>query len=141
QRTVVAAFSELRLPLVNASARIPAVQELSLVLSGRFDDYSDVGVSVNPEYAVLWRPVSTLGLRASWSRSFRPPPLFDLYLPLLDVPVPTVDPARNGEVVLPIWRAGGNSQLQPSTADSLQTSVRFAPGGPSGLRIGASYWR
>lgn len=140
-RTVSAAFGELRLPIVGSMATIPAVHELAVVLSGRLDDYSDVGASLNPEYAVLWRPVPALGLRASWSHSFRPPPLFDLYLPLLDVPVPTVDAARNGEIALPAWRTGGNPELRPSNADSFATSVRLTPRGPSGLQIGATYWR
>lgn len=140
-RTVSAVFGEVRLPVVGSTATIPAVHELSVVLSGRLDDYSDVGARFNPEYAVLWRLVPALGLRASWSHSFRPPPLFDLYLPLLDVPVPTVDAARNGELALPAWRTGGNPDLKPSNADSFSASVRLTPAGPSGLQIGATYWR
>lgn len=141
ERTVGAAFGELRVPIVNPATTIPAVRELSLVLSGRLDDYSDVGDIFNPEYAVLWRPLSELQVRASWSTSFRPPSLFDLYLPRFDAPVPTVDPARNGEQVLPNWRAGGNPDLKPSNADSFTTSLRYTPDALPGLRVGASYWR
>jgi iron complex outermembrane recepter protein len=100
-----------------------------------------VGHSFNPEYAVVWRPIQAVSLRSSWSESFRPPPLFDLYQPLLDAAVPTVDPARNGELAFPIWRAGGNARLKPANADSFTTNLRFAPIGMSGLRVDATYWR
>ena len=48
QRSIAAAFGELRLPLLDASAQVPAVHYLAVVLSGRLDDYSDVGQSFNP---------------------------------------------------------------------------------------------
>jgi iron complex outermembrane recepter protein len=141
QRSVIAAFGEVRLPLVDSAAKLPAVHGLSLLLSGRFDDYSDVGGSFNPEYAVIWRPVAPLTVRTSWSQGFRPPPLFDLHLPLLDVIVPIVDPARDGEFASPTWRVGGNPDLRPSTADALTTSIQFVPRELANLRLGGSYWR
>jgi iron complex outermembrane recepter protein len=141
QRLVTAAFGEVRLPVVSSSARIPAVHELALILSGRFDDYSDIGDSFNPEYAVVWQPGPALTVRASLSESFRPPPLFDLYLPLLDLPVPTADPARRNELAFPTWRVGGNADLKPSSADTFTAGLEFAPIGVSGLRLAANYWR
>lgn len=141
QRIVNAGFGELRIPVIDPAAMTPGLDELSLVLAGRLDDYSDSGDSFNPEYAVVWRPASGMGVRLSWSQSFRPPPLFDLYLPRLDLAFPIVDPARNGELALPIWRAGGNSNLQPSSAESFATTFSFAPASVSGLRIEAGYWR
>jgi iron complex outermembrane recepter protein len=141
QRSIVAGFGELRLPLLSEAAQVPAVHDLALVLSGRFDDYSDVGQAFNPEYALIWRPTSALTVRASLSESFRPPPLFDLYMPYSDVAIPVADPARNGEFVLPIWHAGGNPDLEPSSADSLNVGLRFEPRRSPAVRLGASYWR
>jgi iron complex outermembrane receptor protein len=141
RRKITAGFGEARVPLVNQSAKVPGLLDLSLILSGRYDDYSDVGGSFNPEYALAWRPLTTLTLRAALAKSFRPPPLFDLYLPSIEIPVPTADPARNGEVAVPRYRAGGNPNLQPSRAESLTTTMKFAPVGLAGLQIEASYWR
>lgn len=141
QRWVTAVFGEVRLPVVNAAARIPAVHDLSLILSGRFDGYSDIGDRFNPEYTLLWRPVPSVTLRTSLSQSFRPPPLFDLYMPLVDQVAPTPDPARNNELAFPIWRAGGTAHLKPSNAHSFVTSLELAPIGMSDLRIAATYWR
>jgi iron complex outermembrane receptor protein len=141
QRSIVAAFGEVRLPVLSEAAHVPAVHDLLLVLSGRFDDYSDVGQSFNPEYALIWRPISALTLRTSVARSFRPPPLFDLHMPAVDVQAPIVDPARNGEFAIPTLRAGGNPDLKPSNANSLNVGVRFEPKGMHALRFGANYWQ
>jgi iron complex outermembrane receptor protein len=141
RRSIVAGFGELRLPLLNEATRVPAIHDLALVLSGRFDDYSDVGQAFNPEYALIWRPIAALTLRTSKAQSFRPPPLFDLHMPYIDVPIPIADPARNGELAQPIWRAGGNPNLKPSSADSLNVGLRFEPRRSPALRFGANYWR
>ena len=141
QRSVGAAFAELRVPLFDETAKFPAVHDLAIVLSGRFDDYSDVGRTFNPEYALIWRPSAALTLRASVAQSFRPPSLADLHLPAVDVPFPILDVARNGELVVPIWRAGGNSDLSPADADSVSIGLRFEPLGPRAVRLGANYWR
>jgi iron complex outermembrane recepter protein len=141
RRDITAAFAEVSVPLVDEQANVPAVFDLSLVLSGRFDDYSDVGDSFNPEYALIWQPVRALTLRTSLSNSFRPPPLFDLYLPPLDLVVPTADPARNDEFAFPIWRAGGNPDLKPSRAETFTTALTFKPTGLAGLQLEAGYWR
>jgi iron complex outermembrane recepter protein len=141
QRSIASAFGELRLPLLSQEAQLPAVHDLALVLSGRLDDYSDVGHTFNPEYALIWRPTSVVTLRTSLAKSFRPPPLFDLYMPPVDAPGPIVDLARNGEFALPIWRAGGNSELKPSSANSFSVGLRLDPRGPQAFRLGANYWR
>jgi iron complex outermembrane recepter protein len=141
QRSIVAGFGELRLPLLSEAAQVPAVRDLTLVLSGRFDDYADVGQTFNPEYALIWRPTAVLTLRTSVAQSFRPPPLFDLYMPHIDAPIPIADPARNGEFAFPIWHAGGNADLKPSSADSLNVGLRFEPKRSPTVRFGANYWR
>jgi iron complex outermembrane recepter protein len=141
QRSITAAFGELRLPLLSEAARVPAVHDLALVLSGRFDDYSDFGHTFNPEYALIWRPTSALTVRTSAAQSFRPPSLFDIHNPRVAVPSPIVDPARNNETALLTVLAGGNPQLQPSNADSLSVGLRYEPKVPSKLRLGANFWR
>lgn len=140
-RSVVAGFGELRVPLVAEGAAIPAMRELALVLSARFDDYSDVGQAFNPEYALIWRPARTLTVRTSLAKSFRPPPLFDLYVPRLEVLGQIADPARNGEFAAPVFVAGGNVNLRPSNADSFSVGLQFEPAVPSAFRLGADYWR
>lgn len=139
-RSINAAFAELRLPIVAPAAGLPALHELAIVLAGRVDDYSDIGAQFNPQYALIWRPVASLTLHSSFAESFRPPSLFDLYMPSIEITVPTADAARNDELALPIWRGGGNRDLRASTARSLTTSVVFEPGWSNKLRLAAAYW-
>jgi iron complex outermembrane recepter protein len=141
QRSIVAAFGELRLPLVSEAAEVPAVHDLALVLSGRIDDYSDFGHAFNPEYALIWRPTSGLTVRASLAQSFRPPSLFDLNMPVVERQGAIADPARHNELSFLTFRGGGNPDLQPSTADSLSIGLRFEPRLASALRFGADYWQ
>ena len=141
QRSIVAGFGELRLPLVDQQAGLPAMCELALVLSGRVDDYSDIGQAFNPEYALIWRPVRELTVRTSFAKSFRPPSLFDLHMPRVEATGLIADPARNGEFSVPVLVAGGNPDLQPSNADSLSVGLQFAHKSPSALHVAANYWR
>jgi hypothetical protein len=62
-------------------------------------------------------------------------------MPHNDTPRPIADPARNSEFALPIWRAGGNADLNPSSADSLSIGLRFEPKGLPAVRLGTNYWR
>jgi len=139
-RSIAAAYGELRLPLLSEAAGVTAVHDLALVVSGRFDDYSDFGHAFNPEYALIWRPTSALTVRTSLAQSFRPPPLFDLHMPRVEIPSPIADPARNNETALLTLRAGGNPDLKPSNADSFSVGLRFEPRVPSALRLGANLW-
>lgn len=141
QRSISAAFAELRLPLVDAEAKVPAMHELSLVVSGRFDRYSDIGNSFNPQYALIWRPTSALTLRSSFAKSFRPPPLFDLHFSRIEMVGPVADPHRNNERAFPIWLAGGNADLDPATAESFTTTLAFSSMRLPTLRIAANYWQ
>ncbi|HET9447841.1 MAG TPA: TonB-dependent receptor [Steroidobacteraceae bacterium] len=138
-RSVSAGFGELRLPLLGP--RNTSSETLTLVVSGRFDRYSDIGDSFNRQYALVWRPLPGLSFRSSYATSFRPPPLFDLHFPRVEVVVPTVDPRRNDEVAFATWRAGGNADLEASTAESITAGFGFTPQSSPNLHIAANYWR
>ncbi|PQA88319.1 TonB-dependent receptor [Hyphococcus luteus] len=74
-RDVTAVFGELYLPVVGQTNAIPGIARLEVNASGRFDDYSDFGNTVNPKVGVLWSPVDGFSLRGSYSTSFAPPAL------------------------------------------------------------------
>jgi iron complex outermembrane receptor protein len=44
-------------------------------LSGRYDDYSDVGGTKNPKFALTWDPLRGVSLRGNFARSFTAPAL------------------------------------------------------------------
>jgi iron complex outermembrane receptor protein len=74
-RVVRSAYGELAIPAVSADMHIPFVHALDLDISGRFDDYNDVGSTRNPKYAFNWTVFEGFKLRANYATSFVAPPL------------------------------------------------------------------
>lgn len=74
-RNVASGFLELGVPVVAPSQNVPFVRKLDINLSGRIDQYSDVGGTENPKVSVSWEVDWGLKLRANWSTSFVAPPL------------------------------------------------------------------
>ena len=65
-RMVFALFGELQIPIVD---------RVDSLIALRYEDFSDVGDSLVGRFAIGWRPVDELQLRASWSQAFRAPNL------------------------------------------------------------------
>lgn len=131
-RDISSVFSEIRIPLL---------EELSLKIAARGDDYGNGSQAVNPQYGITWRPAKDWLFRAAYGTSFRPPSLFELYTPMLQPAVPISDPLRGGEVSNVTLVVGGNSDLDVVTARSLTSGFVFSPSELPDLRLGASYWR
>lgn len=140
-RDVAAGYAELRVPLVSSVSQVPALQSLSLTMAARLDHYSDFGDTFNPQYGLMWRPVSDWLVRASYGTSFRPPSLFELYAPRRIRPTRVIDPRRDNERTETSSVAGGNPQLDPIEGTSASAGVVYAPASVSGLRLSANYWR
>lgn len=139
-RNVSAAFTELRVPLIGASQRVTGVRNLSLTLAARYDEYTDFGDTVNPQYGVVWKPTADLTVRASYGTSFRPPSLYELFAPRTPVPGFAVDPRRDGEISFPMFTTGGNADLDPIEAESLSAGLVFTPSALEPLRLSLTYW-
>jgi iron complex outermembrane recepter protein len=145
ERTAKSAYAELYLPLIAPSAQAWAYK-LELSLAGRVDDYDDFGSSgVKPKFGVAWWPVAGVGLRASWSESFRAP-----LLSLMDRSVVTPfrwfvarlpDPAsQTGTTATIAPVVLGNPNLKPETAESFTFGVDIAPPSTPNLRASLSYY-
>ncbi|HVV26575.1 MAG TPA: TonB-dependent receptor [Rhizomicrobium sp.] len=72
-RSVRSVFGEIDVPLVSPEMSIPLVNRLEVDVSGRYDDYSDVGDTANPKFAADWTVIPGLKLRGSYSTSFVAP--------------------------------------------------------------------
>jgi iron complex outermembrane recepter protein len=77
-RTTTAAFAELQLPL-SGGPRSGGPPRLELTLAARYDRYSDFGSAATPMERITWSPLRSMRLRVSWGKSFRVPPLAELY--------------------------------------------------------------
>lgn len=129
---IASLFSELRVPLLD---------ELSLKIAARADDYGNGERVVNPQYGLTWRPAKDWLFRAAYGTSFRPPSMFELYTPRVQPSLLIPDPLRSGEVTNVTLIVGGNPDLQVVTARSFTAGFVFSPEKLPDLRIGGSYWR
>jgi len=75
QRTVRSAFAELSAPLIAPEMEVPLVQKFEINASGRYDNYSDVGTTLNYKLAFGWDVIQGLSLRGNMSTSFVAPGL------------------------------------------------------------------
>jgi iron complex outermembrane receptor protein len=72
-RSVLSVFAEADIPLVGPGANVPLARQVTMNISGRHDDYSDVGATTNPKVALEWEAAAGVKLRANWSTSFVAP--------------------------------------------------------------------
>ncbi len=68
-RNVASVFTELQLPLMS---------NINVQLAARYENFSDVGSTVVPKFAVGWQIAPAVLLRGSWSEAFRAPNLITI---------------------------------------------------------------
>ncbi|WP_423822975.1 TonB-dependent receptor [Salinisphaera sp. SPP-AMP-43] len=132
-RDVEGVFGELNVPLLT---------NLTLDAQARYDNYSDVGDTVNPKVSLRYQPIEQLTLRASYSEGFHAPTLYDLYQPQVSTftgaalndpvqcpggnPVPGANAANAcGNQFHQI--TGGNADLQPEKSKSWSAGFVLQP--------------
>jgi len=131
-RQVLAAYAEVRAPLVGPDNARPGLQRLELSLAGRVERYDDVGTTANPQVGLVWGPTEDIALRATYGRSFRAPALRELSTPPF-----------NSSALFPLGTArirglllgGGNPDLDPETARSWTLGADLAPKRWPGLHL------
>jgi iron complex outermembrane receptor protein len=64
-----------------AELAIPIIKNLDATIAVRYDDYSDVGSTTNPKFALRFQPIPELLLRASYNTGFRAPTLYEIFQP------------------------------------------------------------
>jgi iron complex outermembrane recepter protein len=140
-RDIKAAFAELHVPLVGASNALPGVQHLALSLAARHDDYSDFGSTTNPKFGVLWSPIQSLDVRASYSTSFRAPnsnEIIQTLVPSSVIAFTALSPTGTGTV--PIFLLGGAEELGPEESQNVTAGFTFTPQWAQGLRLSFNYY-
>ena len=68
-RNVASVFTELQLPLMS---------NIDVQLAARYENFSDVGSTVVPKFAIGWQIAPPVLLRGSWSEAFRAPNLITI---------------------------------------------------------------
>lgn len=141
-RDVIAGFAQLRVPFVSDKLRMTllGLHELTFTAGTRWDEYSEFGRVLRSQLGLLWKPNRDFSVRVSGSSSFRPPSLYELYLPRISAVSRVTDPARR-ELATVLFTLGGNSELEPTTARSLTAGVVFSPDSALNWNISADWWR
>ncbi|HKR33794.1 MAG TPA: TonB-dependent receptor [Steroidobacteraceae bacterium] len=139
-REIAGGFAELELPLLDERMQLPGARDLTVTIAGRFDDYTDFGEIFSPQYGLVWHPFREVAIRATYGRSFRPPALYELYLPRTLSPTLVVDPRRNGESYLAMQLAGGTRELEATRGESFAAGIDFTPQAFEPLKLSATYW-
>jgi len=140
-RNRYAFFAEARVPILANRSHPVAGDVLALTLAGRYDHYSDFGNKTTPQVGVEWRPSDTFLIRGAYSRAFRAPDLYFLYLPVSGFPTTVVDP-RNGNQLETITEvSGGNTKLQAETGQSWTFGLVYSSKAIEGLRVSVAHWK
>jgi iron complex outermembrane recepter protein len=144
QRTVEAAFLELRVPLIGMANGVPFTQRLELTLADRQEHYSDFGSTNNPTVGLIWQPLSALKFRGTYGRSFVAPLLSQLNpVPFQIVGFNTAllpGSAPPGGDVNELVEFGGNPDLKAQTAKTWTLGVDWDTGGPHPFRAHLNYY-
>jgi iron complex outermembrane recepter protein len=140
-RTVKAAFLELGVPLINAEMKVPAISQLALSVSGRVDNFSDIGSIENSQFALAWHPMNGLSARVAYGTTYRAPTLFDLNRPALQVTGTLPDLRRNNEPAMVVTTIRGNPGLTPTRSHSRSLGLSYDRAGAIDFNASASYWR
>jgi iron complex outermembrane recepter protein len=110
---------------VYAETIIPFAKGWEAQIAVRHDAYQGTDSSTNPKFAMSWRPISDILVRASYSTGFRAPGLQELFLAPTTSQVTIVDGVRCRAGVAAACagtqtnaRLGGNPKLKPEDAKS-----------------------
>ena len=139
-RHVSSAYGELSIPLIGKDNGVPFARALRINVSGRYDKYSDFGHTSNPRFALEWEPAEDAKIHATYSRSFLAPTFVELTEAQTTFVEPLPDPKSVTGSTLVAVTGGGNPNLRPETAKSLNFGVTYEPKSVPGLKIDASYF-
>ena len=134
-RTVSGVFAELRAPLFGDSFRRPGFERLELSAAVRREHYTGGLTSTVPKVGVLWSPITSVNLKATYGESFRAPSLSQQTDLERSAPITL----NNGPTpLLTLLRYGGNANLRPETAKSWTATIEVAPPVLPGARLSAT---
>lgn len=86
KRSVYSAYLEVVVPIVSAEMNVPLMRSFDLNLSGRYDNYGDVGETSNPKIAANWEVFEGLRFRGNYATAFVAPPLASIGIPSPGLP-------------------------------------------------------
>lgn len=142
EQTVRSAFAELHIPVVGTANAGHGIRRLDVSLSGRFDDYSNFGSSVDPRIGIMWEPMEGLRLRGSYGTSYRAPNLVDYDVSANSgVAALDIDPGVPAGFSNVFSVLGSDaSSLTAQDSKNLSFGLEFSPQSIEGLSFAIGYY-
>lgn len=155
-RSVKSAFGELVVPIFGAENGGPGYQQLTVSVSGRYDDYSDFGSTFNPRFGFTYKPVDWVSIHGAFGKSFNAPSLADDERASLDTlfvlsggGASFFTNAATANGGYPALRAANNivalrgnkPGITPQKAKTYSLGIDIEPPFVEGLRLSATYYR
>jgi iron complex outermembrane receptor protein len=138
-RKVNSGYAELYVPLFGSGNARAGFEDLAVTAAVRYDDYSDVGDTVNPKFGINWTPVRGFKLRGSYGTSFRAPPFPEIFGNSTNLYVQLYQsPNGGGSVSGFTLGSGPNPALKPETATTWTAGVDIEP--LDGLTLNFTYF-
>lgn len=143
-RNVWSYFAEVRIPLLSDKQNIQFAHSLEIDAAFRHEKYSDTDDPTVPKVSLSWRPVSEeLLIRATYSKSFAAPTLFNLFGPGgVGFTSPLgLDKLGGGTIVGQAnARSGSNPNLLPSRSKNYTFGFIWSPKSVKGFSLTADYF-
>ncbi len=138
KRHVASVFAEVNIPLVGKENRLPGIYSADLTYAERHERYSDTSNPTVPKIALRWQPVDdTLLVRATFSKSFAAPTLYQLNSPTgigFTAPLAEFDSAQAHEETVAV------TELTPSRSTNYSAGVVWTPKAITGLSVSLDYF-
>ncbi len=153
-----AAFAELYVPIFGRGNALPGLHSLEIDVAGRYDDYSDTGVTRNPKIGINWAPFDDLKFHASYGTSFRGPPIqdegslaptFTTTTAAASAISPAICPQCTNPALFGPFGSnkliyseamGNQTNLKPETSTSYSFGFDWSPQAVPGLLAGVNWW-
>lgn len=134
------AYGELFLPFVSSDMAIRGIDRLSVSAALRYEDYPGLDRLATPRVGLIYAPVSGLTLRASWSRSFKAPTLYQQYIPYQAYLLPAAAFGAGSSPRTVLFTGGGNPDVKPERAKSWTAGFEYRLPSAEGLVLSATYF-
>jgi iron complex outermembrane receptor protein len=142
RRHNTALFAEMFVPIVSSSNSVTGIEDLTLSAAVRREEYSDFGETTNPKVGVVYKPVQSLTLRATYGTAFRAPSLVDTSEELHNIFISNMtDPLSPTGQTRGINHNGGRADLKPEEATVWSFGFDWRPSGAlDGFAASATYY-
>ena len=134
------AYGEINLPFISPEQGIRGIDRLSVSGALRYEDYPGLDRLATPRLGLVYAPISALSLRASWSRSFKAPTLYQQFLPYQAFLLPAVAFGAGASPRTVLVTGGGNPDIQSERAKSWTAGFDLRPASIPGLTLSATYY-